>query len=62
MTEPGAVPRWTVANSRKRVVVADLEVGRLAGVFQILRLLADGAVGVRSGCRCRCCVGPQSVT
>ena len=42
---PGPVPRWMVENSRKRVALADFEMGRLALVFQVLRLEADGGVG-----------------
>ncbi len=37
---PGAVARCTVTNSRKAVVLADLQAGRLAGVLQILRTSA----------------------
>src|SRR5579885_1081937 len=36
------------AKFAKRVAVADLEMRRLAGVFQILRALPDGCVGVKT--------------
>src|SRR4051794_10151860 len=39
----------------KRVLVADLEIRRFAGVFQILRLLADRGVGVKLVPRASAC-------
>ena len=50
---PPSVPRWMVTNSRKMLPVADLEPGRLALVFQVLRRQPDRRDTGRFRCRRR---------
>ena len=56
------VLRLIVTNSRKRIFVADLQISRLALIFQILGLLADRAIGVKFVSARRRVIGPHSVT
>jgi len=58
VSSPGLAERWTVDPSRKKIVRADAQTGRRIFIFDILRRVANDAVGMEAivrpdGCAAR---------